>query len=202
MPNIHIEGNIGTGKTTLLDQLEKDGYFVSREPVEKWQDIGLLKMYYEDSRRWSFLFQINSLITRMEEVDKIPNDIDCKIIERSIYSDKIFAKLCLENNDLNVIEYKIYQNFNKWADQHSDYKIDGFIYLRATPEICAERIKKRARTEESEIPLYYIKKLHQKHDDWLLGGTDIPVLVIDSDNFQYDDKFKNKLNKFIKMLKH
>jgi deoxyadenosine/deoxycytidine kinase len=45
------------------------------------------------------------------------------------------------------------------------YKPDVFIYLRATPELCMERIKKRGRECENEITLEYITQLHLLYED-------------------------------------
>ena len=44
---------------------------------------------------------------------------------------------------------------------------DGFIYLRATPDICMDRMKRRSRQEEVGIEMEYLQGLHQKHEDWL-----------------------------------
>ena len=44
---------------------------------------------------------------------------------------------------------------------------DGFIYLRATPDICMNRLQRRQRTEEGGVTLEYLQGLHQKHEDWL-----------------------------------
>lgn len=44
---------------------------------------------------------------------------------------------------------------------------DGFIYLRATPDICMGRMKRRSRQEEVGVQMEYLQGLHQKHEDWL-----------------------------------
>ena len=44
---------------------------------------------------------------------------------------------------------------------------DGFIYLRATPDICMGRMKRRSRQEELGVDVEYLQGLHQKHEDWL-----------------------------------
>lgn len=44
---------------------------------------------------------------------------------------------------------------------------DGFIYLRAAPDTCMNRLKGRNRGEETGIQIEYLEDLHQKHDNWL-----------------------------------
>ena len=40
--------------------------------------------------------------------------------------------------------------------------IDAVVYIKAEPELCLERIKKRARDGEENISLDYLQKLHDK----------------------------------------
>jgi len=60
MPVISIEGNIGTGKSTLLNLLEdkfKNIVFV-KEPVDEWIKLknnnneNILELFYTDKKRW------------------------------------------------------------------------------------------------------------------------------------------------------
>ena len=41
------------------------------------------------------------------------------------------------------------------------------IYIRTTPKVAHERVKKRAREGESVIELKYLERCHQYHEDWL-----------------------------------
>lgn len=45
------------------------------------------------------------------------------------------------------------------------------VYLKTTPSVVHERIKKRARSEEQCVPLSYIEELHKLHEDWLINRT-------------------------------
>lgn len=55
---------------------------------------------------------------------------------------------------------------------------DFSIYLRATPENCYERIKKRGRPEEIPIDLSYLRLLHGLHEDWLsVRGSDNIIVL-------------------------
>ena len=56
---------------------------------------------------------------------------------------------------------------------------DGFIYLRATPNICMNRLKRRHRAEEGGVSLNYLEGLHQKHEDWLSYASHHPTITPD-----------------------
>lgn len=57
--------------------------------------------------------------------------------------------------------------------------LSGVIYIQCPPETCAVRIKKRSREGEGSIPLDYLSKIHDKHEEWLGKGAE-NVLVIDN----------------------
>ena len=62
-----ILGNIGCGKSSVLKKMK--GYrdmAVRDEPMDKWENIGgqnLLKMYYDEPKKWAFVFQTQVLLT-------------------------------------------------------------------------------------------------------------------------------------------
>jgi deoxyguanosine kinase len=179
---ISIEGNIGSGKSTQLKQLEEQ-YNNSRisfldEPVSEWLSIkdedgvNALECFYNDQKKNSFCFQILAYITRLKKlIDCIKSkDSQFIICERSIETDKyVFAKMLYEAGNISSIEWETY---NYWYKCFSDIsKIDMIIYITTDPCKCNDRIKSRNRNEESEIPLDYLIQCHDKHEEWLLQTT-------------------------------
>ena len=88
-------------------------------------------------------------------------------------------------HDINEIQEKVYDSLFDWLVKDS---LDGdlYVYLRADYMTCDERIKKRARSEESQVPLELLKTLEEKHDDWLLNMKE-NCIVIDTGNITEDD---------------
>lgn len=70
------------------------------------------------------------------------------------------------------------------------------IYLRCTPEKCHERTKQRKRSEENEIPLEYLEKIHVKHENWFAKHDPKKVLILDTtEDFKNDEtKIQNMIN--------
>jgi len=78
---------------------------------------------------------------------------------------------------MNDSEWQVYQQL--WEFLASNYceKPQKIIYLRTPAELCLERIKKRGRNEEQQMPLDYLKNLEDLHDEWLMDHPD--VILID-----------------------
>jgi deoxyadenosine/deoxycytidine kinase len=176
-----VEGNIGSGKTTLIHQLKDikfdKPHIVVFEKVDEWSKLkdnegqDILSLFYKDKQKYSYIFQSYVLFSRLHHLlDTIkanPNHII--ICERCHLTDLyVFAKSLYELKDINDIEWRVY---NMWHQQLRDMisiKIDGCIFVNTSPEVCFNRIKKRSRTGEGGIPLDYLTLLHEKHVDWLL----------------------------------
>ena len=180
---ISIEGNIGSGKSTIVQYLKKyygDKYIFVQEPVQEWNTIcdengeTILSHFYRDNKQYSFQFQMMAYISRlnvlMEIIKKNPNAII--ITERCLFTDKhVFAKMLYDTNNMTQIEYTIY---NKWFSCFIDnITIDGIIYIYTQPDICEKRIIHRNRKGE-KIPLQYLNACHEYHNNWL-GKSKIPI---------------------------
>jgi deoxyadenosine/deoxycytidine kinase len=218
--DIYVEGNIGTGKTTFLDFLKtlfsKNNHSFVYEPVDQWTNLkdsngkNLLEHFYEDQNKWSFAFQMNSFVSRIEKIQHIEKDFpkNIKFIERSVYTDKkCFANNCYETGKMNKIEFDIYNRWHKWLCKEFKVKPSAFIYLKTTPEISLERINKRNRGGESGIPIDYLTKLDTLHNVWMdeERANGVPVLILDVSKDFYNDETEkhiiiSKLKEFMETL--
>jgi len=201
--NFIVEGNIGAGKSTFLKMI-KDYLNVQivYEPLTKWQSVGgtsenILEKFYNDTSRWAYSFQTYAFITRImeqEEHAKI-NTYPTQILERSVYSDRYcFAKNCFESGTMTSLEWKLYQEWFTWLVDNYTVKPSGFIYMQTDPLVCYQRLQKRNRSEESVVPIEYLQKLHDKHEEWLIEKIgvapylkDTPVLILNcNDDFEHN----------------
>lgn len=204
---ICVEGNIGCGKTTLLEFFRKKfratgeaDTSVSAEPVEKWRNVdgeNLFNYLYKDPSRYSLAFQTYVQLTMIKLHNMRP-----RLMERSIYSARYcFVENLYQLNYLSRVEFVI---LDKWfkhlvlpdADiinnKELEYNllskptgvdIDLIIYLRCSPQKVIDRIHARSRAEEKNISMEYIKSLHDLHEDWLISRkfpVPAPVLVLDT----------------------
>ena len=212
---ISIEGNIGSGKSTLLANLrdhfkDNNQIIFLKEPVDDWESITdengttILERFYSDQQKYSFSFQMMAYISRLAILkDAILKNPGATIItERCLYTDKfVFAKMLFDSGYIELINYKIY---SQWFDTFAlDYPIDKVIYVKTAPEICFNRIVKRSRNGESNIPLEYLSNCHKYHNNML----DVNIedcfckdqMILNGDIDIYENK--EQLNEWVNHIK-
>lgn len=192
---VSIEGNIGSGKSTFLENLKNhyknhEHIIFLREPVDEWEKIKdsngntMLQKFYADQKTYSFAFQMMAYISRLAILrDAIRRNEGKKIIiitERSLYTDKyVFAKMLYDQGKIEEVTYQIYLH---WFDEFAkDFPISNVIYVNAEPQKCYERIHKRARPGEEIIPLSYLNDCHKYHEEFLeqKNGFIVEKMVLD-----------------------
>jgi deoxyadenosine/deoxycytidine kinase len=200
-----IEGNIGSGKSTILKLLEvSHNVEVIQEPVDMWLNIkddnnkNLLEHFYSDMDRYSYMFQTMVFKTRIQSLEK-EQISPFRFSERSIWTDRfVFGKMCLEDNKMNSIESSCYKFWFEWLEEKFKPKPDGIIYIKCSPEKCLERISQRGRNEENKIPIEYLNKLNVYHDEWFDNWKETPLLVIDNNEDNNWVEILKKINNFTK----
>jgi deoxyadenosine/deoxycytidine kinase len=176
MKIISIEGNIGSGKSTFLEELKKsindERICFLEEPVDIWNTImdldgiTMLQNYYKDTKKYAFSFQMMAYISRLSLLKQAieSKQYDIIITERSLYTDKyVFCKMLYDNNLIEHLEYSVY---NKWFDAFNIIEHIQYVYLKTDPDVSYSRVLKRSRLGE-EIPLKYLETCSQYHDEWL-----------------------------------
>tara|TARA_Y100000591_G_scaffold313256_1_gene318510 strand:- start:160 stop:855 length:696 start_codon:yes stop_codon:yes gene_type:complete len=175
-----IEGNIGSGKSTLVKELKKSvpnildkKVVYVQEPVNEWSKIKdkkgetILEKFYANQHKYAFSFQMMAYISRLALLRNIVRENPDAIIitERSVFTDReVFAKMLYDEGKIEEVDYQIYL---KWFDEFiEEIPISGLIYVTTTPEKSKERVDLRARAGES-IPLSYLQRCHDYHETWI-----------------------------------
>lgn len=176
---IAVHGNIGSGKSTLIKRLSmmNNKYIAYLEPVQTWQDNGLLKLLYCDPEQYAFTFQVLALLTRLKQYSEYAENKENNIMiwERGIESDKIFQNILTRHKFISSLEIDVL---------NASYKPKALlnIYIRTPPEVCLQRILSRGRDEEKDITYIYLKELHDEHEEVLKN-----CYVIDGENINIED---------------
>ena len=188
--HVAIEGNIGAGKSFLVEKMrdllkKHSPCIVIPEPVNQWTSFGtqktnILQKMYDEPNLYSMIFQMVASITKVEEL--VEKDIEgVKLVERSLQAQKAcFILLLYENKALTLDQKEI---LDRTIDLLLNYmpgvKPDLIIYLHTTPKAAMRRIITRGRKEEEGIEMEYLYRLHQQYEGWLRDPLfETPVITI------------------------
>ena len=186
-----IEGNIGSGKTTIIHHLQEiygDQVVLVEEPVKDWQNLkgeNLLKKKNDDLNRWGYSFEAYVLITKMNELTKEAfSDKKIILIERCMLTDKVFFDLNVENGFSNPMEEAMFKNLYEFLSNNVYPKLSGIIYLDTPVEECINRMIKRGRKAEKSLTKEYLTQLDDNFKK-VIKESGIPYLKL---NGVYDLK--------------
>jgi deoxyadenosine/deoxycytidine kinase len=181
---ISIEGNIGAGKTTLINSICKktDSISFIKEDINRWTNIvpenNLLELFYYDPVKYGYMLQHCVIMNQIKDIKTLGTK-DIIVTDRCPESStKVFAyimHICGQLTDTELILFNQLKDLLYTKNIHPSL----YIYLRCTPKKCLERIKKRGRKAEKDINVDYLEMLHYAHEQWLIHDKTINVHIID-----------------------
>jgi deoxyadenosine/deoxycytidine kinase len=189
---IAIAGNIGVGKSTLVDFLSRTyGISPYYEPNE---DNPYLPDFYRDMNRWAFHSQLYFLSNKFrihQELDRTPGLV---VLDRTIFEDaEVFATALFEMRHIDKRDWQTYRDFYQTI-LDAIRPPDLMIYLRCSMRTLRKRIRMRGRDMERDIPLAYLKRLERLYDRWIESWALSDVLVLETDNLDYIHDLVHRLD--------
>ena len=180
---IAIAGNIGAGKTSLVEFLTQT-YNIT--PFYEPNDENpYLEDFYKDMKRWSFHSQLYFLSNKFRIHQKVDSTPGVVVQDRTIFEDvEIFATALHQMKKISDRDWKTYQDFYQ-SIVASIKPPDLMIYLKCSIRTIRKRIKIRGRQMEQDIPLSYLKRLDKLYDNWINNYTLSKVMVIETDKLNY-----------------
>ena len=180
---IAIAGNIGAGKSSLLEFLTAS-YDVA--PFYEPNDANpYLEDFYKDMKSWAFhsqLFFLSNKFRIHQQADRTPGVV---IQDRTIFEDaEIFATALHQMRKIDKRDWQTYWSFYQ-SILDAIQPPDLMIYLRCPVRTIRRRIKLRGRKMEQDIPLSYIKRLERLYEEWIDNYRLGEVLVLDSDRLDF-----------------
>lgn len=180
---IVVAGNIGVGKSTLVDLLcNRLGFQPFYEPVT---ENPYLADFYRQMDSWSFHSQVFFLAHRLQLHQDVLRFPSSSIQDRSIYEDaEVFARNLFLQGHLSQRDFETYSTL-----YHSVTGMlpppDLVIYLKANEDTLLKRISMRGRDYERKISREYLSQLNSLYAQWIDGFTLCPVLTVPADNLDY-----------------
>lgn len=199
--NIVVDGTTGVGKTSLIKVLTEEFELIAYNEIFR-DDNNLLGRFFNEGNRWCFPMQVSFLNNRYMQYIEASN-IQNSIMDRSIYSDPIFADMYLQDGNMSAEEHSVYKAlFNSLASSLTPPGL--VIYLDVTAEEAIRRINTRGREDELLMPEEYWKNLHECYTNYYRHYKSSSILTLDVTHLDYVNNKKdrdlviNQVSQFLK----
>ena len=206
-----VEGNIGSGKSTLVRHLKdnlkqiyyenpfskgdmgstqdiiKKNIIYLLEPVDEWMKITdndgepILTKFYKNQEKYAFSFQMMAYISRIASLRKTIRENPDSIIICERSVYTDFNVFAKMLYDDGKIEEVNYTIYKQWFDEFTQ---DAPITGTIYLKVSPDVCSERItkRNRDGEIiPLEYLKNCGKYHDDWLENFDETKNLIIDGD---------------------
>ncbi len=190
--SIAIAGNMGTGKSTLVEFLHRTyGVAPFYEPND---ENPYLADFYKDMKRWAFQSQLYFLSNKFrlhQELDRQPGVV---ALDRTIFEDaEIFATALYQMRKISKRDWETYQDLYQ-AILDAIRPPDLLIYLRCSMRTLRQRIRLRGRHMERDVPPAYLRRLDTLYEQWIGSYTMSDVLVLETDRLDYINDLIHRLD--------
>lgn len=175
-----IEGVIGAGKTSLAQMLANR--INARLVLEAFEDNPFLERFYDDPERFAFPTQVQFLISRVRQQQKIGEyDLfhDYVVSDYIFDKDRIFATTTLNAEELDL--------YDRIASTLEGYVVspDLVIYLQSSVDRLLDNIKSRNRLNEFKITRHYLEELSESYTHFFFRYQRSPVLIINTTEIDF-----------------
>ena len=172
---IAIEGNIGSGKTSLAKKIGDD--YNAKLVLERFADNPFLPKFYADEDRYAFPLEMSFLADRYHQLTDDLAQFD--LFKNFIVSDYfIFKSLIFAQITLSKEEYNLYRKmFDIMYKEIA--KPDVYVFLYQNTDRLIENIKIRGREYEQNIQPDYLDKIHKGYLSFIKSKEELNPLIID-----------------------
>lgn len=191
---IAVAGNIGCGKSTLVDFLVR--HYRVRPFFEPNAQNPYLEDFYRDMKAWAFHSQIYFLAHkfRIQQELQALRGRATVVQDRTIYEDaEVFATYLHRKRCINARDWRLYSDFYETIAKALEPP-DLMIYLKASVRTIRKRIELRGRPEEQNIPVAYLRSLNRLYEEWFSRYDRSPTLVLETDRLDYVNDLVHRID--------
>lgn len=186
---ITIEGNIGSGKTSLATKISED--FNAKLILERFADNAFLPKFYEDQTRFAFPLEMSFLADRYKQLsdDIAQYDLFKEFVVADYHISKslTFAKVTLPED-----EFELYRRFFNVIYKDMQ-KPDLYVYLYQDTDRLLQNIEKRGREYEQNIQPDYLENINKGYVEFIKSQPNLNVKVIDVSKLDFVKNRKDYL---------
>lgn len=185
-----IAGNIGSGKSSLTALLSET--FGLKPVYEAVSENPYLEDFYRDMGAYAFHSQVFFLARRVRQHFLEVNGARAVVQDRTVYEDAlVFAQNLYREGHLKERDWRTYLELFQSVSP-ALRKPDLLIYLRASLPTLRERIKKRGRSFEQNLPDRYLLGLNALYEELIASWDLSPVYVVEADRIDFVEKAEDR----------
>jgi deoxyadenosine/deoxycytidine kinase len=176
---IAIEGNIGAGKTSLVNKLCER---IKAVPLlEEFAENSFLPRFYEDPNKFAFPLELSFLAARYKQMTSCFAAHPDKIIisDYLIHKCKLFASVNLPEAELELFD----SLFSIMAEKLP--VPDKLVYLDSDTNRLSKNISIRGRSYENAIAPQYLEQLSDAYRKFLNTDNGINKLIINTSRLDF-----------------
>ncbi len=178
---ICIEGNIGSGKTTLARLLAEE--VKARLILEEFEENPFLARFYEEPERYSFPLEMSFLADRYHQLKEKVSRQD--LFQPVVVSDYTLMKsLVFAGINLGPVEYRLYRDFFEIINRQLPQP-DLIVFINRSINTAKRNIQLRGRTYEQKISSEYLKSVHEAYQIALKGLVKSKYLIINAEDMDF-----------------
>lgn len=180
---VAVAGNIGVGKSTLVERLSKAlGWEPFFEPVG---ENPYLADFYQDMRTWAFQSQVFFLTRRLHAHRRLIDHPTSALQDRTVYEDaEVFAYNLHRQGMMSQRDHDTYRELYEVLTAFLPAP-DLVVYLRASVDTLQNRIDRRGRDYERSIEPAYLERLNELYEAWIDRFSLCPILTVPADDLDY-----------------
>lgn len=178
---IAIEGNIGSGKTTLAKLLSERLH--ARLVLEEFEENPFLGRFYEDKERFAFSVEMSFLADRYHQLSNLPTTQDL-FLPNLVADYAPFKSLIFAQNNLSEVEFQLYRKFWQMA-LGKVRQPDLLIFLHRPLESLLRNIDKRGRFYEKNMSHNYLLRLNESYASFIKQNWASKVIDLNADYFDF-----------------
>jgi deoxyadenosine/deoxycytidine kinase len=178
---ICIEGNIGSGKTSLCELLSRQHN--CQLILEEFADNPFLPYFYEDQERYAFPVELFFMTERHKQLQHTL--LKPSLFADMFISDYVFWKtMIFSARNLGTEEFRLLQNlFNILNNNFPAPEL--LVYLHRSPAKLLENIRSRGRHYEQGITMEYLQGIQDSYFEFFRSQISYPILILEVEHLDF-----------------
>lgn len=178
---IAIEGNIGSGKTSLAQKITAE--FNARIILERFEDNSFLPKFYKNPQQYAFPLEMSFLADRYQQLkdELTKQDLFKSFTIADYFIDKslIFARKNLQED-----EYSLYSRLFSIINSTLK-KPELIVFLHNSVEHLLTNIKHRGRNYEQEIKASYLEMIQTGYFEYFKQTPELRIVIINTEEIDF-----------------